>query len=120
MRRRSIRRKRSEGIAATLDSLGESVTTEAEAQKSAAIYHQLLDAIEARKLNANVSVKLTQMGMDLDHGLAGPLRGNKLSMFEGGYRVPGIGLPRSAHCDAIAHPLEREEDGYRAERGVAQ
>jgi proline dehydrogenase len=59
-----------EGIAATLDSLGESVTTEAEAQKSAAIYHQLLDAIEARKLNANVSVKLSQVGMDFDPALA--------------------------------------------------
>jgi proline dehydrogenase len=59
-----------EGIAATLDSLGESVTTEAEAQKSADIYHQLLDAIEARKLNANVSVKLSQVGMDFDPILA--------------------------------------------------
>jgi proline dehydrogenase len=59
-----------EGIAATLDSLGESVTSEAEARKSADIYHQLLDAIEARKLNANVSVKLSQLGMDFDHALA--------------------------------------------------
>jgi len=59
-----------EGIAATLDSLGESVTTEAEAQRSADIYHQLLDAIEARKLNANVSVKLSQVGMDFDPALA--------------------------------------------------
>ncbi|RXH55259.1 proline dehydrogenase family protein [Granulicella sibirica] len=59
-----------EGIAASLDSLGESVATEAEAQKSAAIYFQLLDAIESRKLNANVSVKLTQMGMDFDPALA--------------------------------------------------
>ena len=38
-----------EGIAASLDSLGESVATEPEAQKSAAIYFQLLDAIETRK-----------------------------------------------------------------------
>src|ERR1700734_4273810 len=59
-----------EGIAATLDSLGESVTTEFEARKSADIYHQLLDAIEARKLNANVSVKLSQVGMDFDPALA--------------------------------------------------
>jgi len=59
-----------EGIAATLDSLGESVNTEAEAQISADIYHQLLDAIEARKLNANVSVKLSQVGMDFDPALA--------------------------------------------------
>jgi proline dehydrogenase len=59
-----------EGIAVSLDSLGESVMTEVEARKSAAIYHQLLDAIEQRGLNANVSVKLTQMGMDFDPALA--------------------------------------------------
>ncbi len=59
-----------EGIAVSLDSLGESVNDEAHARASAAIYHQLLDAIETRKLNANVSVKLTQMGMDFDPALA--------------------------------------------------
>ena len=55
-----------EGIAVTLDALGESVTTEAEARASAAVYHEMLDAIAARKLNANVSLKLSQMGMDFD------------------------------------------------------
>ena len=58
------------GIAATLDSLGENVSTPEEAERSAAIYHRLLDAIGERKLQSNVSVKLTQMGMDLDPGLA--------------------------------------------------
>ncbi len=58
------------GIAATLDSLGENVNTPEEAQHSAAIYHRLLDAIGERRLNANASVKLTQMGMDLGAGLA--------------------------------------------------
>ena len=59
-----------EGMAATLDSLGENVHTPEEAERSAAIYHRLIDAIKARKLNANVSVKLTQMGMDLGVDLA--------------------------------------------------
>jgi proline dehydrogenase len=59
-----------QGIAATLDSLGENVNTPEEAQHSAAIYHRLLDAIGERHLNANASVKLTQMGMDLGAGLA--------------------------------------------------
>ncbi|HEU5342360.1 proline dehydrogenase family protein [Edaphobacter sp.] len=59
-----------EGIAVTLDSLGESVTTAAEAQASAAVYHQLLDLIQQRGLNANVSVKLSQVGMDFDPALA--------------------------------------------------
>ena len=59
-----------EGIAVTLDSLGESVTVESEARASAGIYHELLDAVRSRKLNANVSVKLTQVGMDIDPALA--------------------------------------------------
>ena len=61
-----------QGIASTLDSLGENVTTPQEAQRSADIYHRLLDAIQTRQFKANVSVKLTQMGMDLDpeHELA--------------------------------------------------
>jgi len=59
-----------ESIAVTLDALGESVTTEAEARESARVYHEMLDAIAARKLNANVSLKLTQMGMDFDPALA--------------------------------------------------
>ena len=59
-----------EGIAVSLDSLGESVLDVAQAEASAAIYHRLIDEIETRGLKANVSVKLTQMGMDLDPGLA--------------------------------------------------
>ena len=59
-----------QGMAVTLDSLGESVTSEAEAQRAAAIYHRLLDAIAERKLDANISVKLTQMGLGLSAELA--------------------------------------------------
>jgi len=59
-----------EGMAVTLDSLGESVTSEFEAHQSAEVYHRLLDALAGRKLNANISVKLTQMGLDLSPELA--------------------------------------------------
>jgi proline dehydrogenase len=59
-----------QGMAVTLDSLGESVTTEAEAVAAAMVYHHLLDAIAARKLNANISVKLTQMGLSISPALA--------------------------------------------------
>jgi len=54
-----------EGIDVTLDSLGESVLEVAQAEQSGAVYHQLLGAIAARNLRANVSVKLTQVGMDI-------------------------------------------------------
>jgi len=59
-----------QGMTATLDSLGESVSTEAEAHRSAEIYHRLLDAIAAQKLKANISVKLTQMGLEMSPELA--------------------------------------------------
>ena len=60
----------SQGLAVTLDSLGENVTTPAQARQSAQVYHWLLDAIADSKLDANVSLKLTQMGMDLSPDLA--------------------------------------------------
>lgn len=59
-----------QGMTVTLDSLGESVTSEAEAHRAADVYHQLLDLIAARKLKANISVKLTQMGLEISPGLA--------------------------------------------------
>jgi proline dehydrogenase len=59
-----------QGMSVTLDSLGESVTSEVEAHSSAEVYHRLLDSIAANKLNANISVKLTQMGLELSPALA--------------------------------------------------
>ena len=53
------------GITATLDLLGESVTMEAEALETGSTYLRVLDEIERRKLDANVSVKLTALGQDI-------------------------------------------------------
>lgn len=53
------------GITASLDLLGESVTNEAEARETGRQYLQLLDEIAKRKLDANVSVKLTALGQDI-------------------------------------------------------
>jgi len=59
-----------QGMTVTLDSLGESVSSEVEAHRAAEVYHQLLDWIGVHKLNANISVKLTQMGLELSPDLA--------------------------------------------------
>lgn len=59
-----------QGMSVSLDSLGESVTSDTEAHRAAEVYHRLMDAIAERKLNANVSVKLTQMGLLLSPDLA--------------------------------------------------
>jgi proline dehydrogenase len=58
------------GIHVTVDNLGENVTNRDEALHSRDLYHQLLDEIDKRKLDANVSCKLTHMGLDVDEQLA--------------------------------------------------
>ena len=58
------------GMSVSVDNLGENVTNIAEAKESAALYNELIDDITSRKLNANVSLKLTHMGLDLDPALA--------------------------------------------------
>jgi proline dehydrogenase len=58
------------GSSVSIDNLGENVTNADEAHASAQLYHQLLDDIAAHKLNANISLKLTHMGLDVDEQLA--------------------------------------------------
>lgn len=65
----AVRELNGRGIAASLDLLGESVTTADEARASAATIVQILERIAADRLDCNVSVKLTQLGLDLDRGL---------------------------------------------------
>ena len=58
------------GIGVSIDNLGENVTNADEARASAQLYHHLLDEIAAHKLNANISLKLTHMGLDVDQKMA--------------------------------------------------
>ena len=54
------------GICATMDVLGEEVTLKSEAEEASEIYLKLLETIEKEKLDSNVSVKLTQFGLQID------------------------------------------------------
>ena len=56
-------------ITASLDLLGESVTDEAEAVVARDLYLKILDRMAANGVEVNVSVKLTQMGLDVDEDL---------------------------------------------------
>ena len=58
------------GMTVSVDNLGENVTNAQEAEASAQLYHRLLDLITERGLRANVSIKLTHMGLDVDAELA--------------------------------------------------
>ena len=57
------------GIKSSLDLLGESVAVEAEATAARDQYLAMLDRMAAQGVEVNVSVKLTQMGLDIDEDL---------------------------------------------------
>lgn len=65
----AIRQLNAKGITATLDLLGESVHNENEARESARAYIEMLDRIRQARLDANVSLKLTAMGLDISEDL---------------------------------------------------
>jgi len=54
-----------EGISVTLDHLGESVTSLSEAAEARDVYLRTLEAIHSSGIDGNVSLKLTQFGLDL-------------------------------------------------------
>ena len=66
---RVVRRLNAEGKLATIDVLGEEVTAAAEAGEIAGAYHRVLARIEGERLEANISVKLTGLGLALDVAL---------------------------------------------------
>jgi proline dehydrogenase len=65
----AVKQLNSKGITATLDLLGESVRNETEARESAHQYLRMMEEIRREKLDANASVKLTAMGLDVSEEL---------------------------------------------------
>ena len=65
----AVRALNAKGITASLDLLGESVTNESEARQTGKEYLRILDRINAEKLDGNVSLKLTAMGLDISEDL---------------------------------------------------
>jgi proline dehydrogenase len=97
------------GMSVTIDNLGENVTNPDEARQSAELYHQILDAIAAKRLNANISLKLTHMGLDVDEKLArdivSGLVAKAASMPNGFARVDMEGSPYTQRTLDFVHEL---------------
>ena len=98
-------------MSVTIDNLGENVTNPDEARQSAELYRQILDAIAAKRLNANVSLKLTHMGLDVDEELAqdivAGLVAKAAAMTSGFVRVDMEGSPYTQRTLDFVHQLHR-------------
>ena len=66
----AIERLHAQGLRTTVDVLGESVTVAEDARAAAGRYLGALDALAARDLDRNVSLKPSQMGLAIDRALA--------------------------------------------------
>lgn len=65
----TVRQLNGRGMMATIDVLGEFIHVPSEAQQAAALYKQVMEAIARERMDANISIKLTQMGLLLDKDL---------------------------------------------------
>ncbi|KPK88919.1 hypothetical protein AMJ80_10485 [bacterium SM23_31] len=62
----AVKKLNEKGISATLDLLGESVNSIEDTQKARDKIIETLDAIHTSGIDSNVSIKLTQLGLDID------------------------------------------------------
>jgi proline dehydrogenase len=113
------------GMGVSLDNLGENVTNAEEARGSAQVYHQLLQEIEKRKLQANVSVKLTHMGLDVEEGLARELVSSLVGQAVASnprnfVRVDMEGSPYTQRTLEFVHELHRQPGNAGAVGAVIQ
>ena len=95
----AVKQLNAKGITATLDLLGESVTNEAEARAAGREYMTMLDQITARKLDANVSVKLTAMGLDVSEDLCVAIMQQILEKARGYASFVRLDMESSAYTD---------------------
>ena len=100
------------GMSVSIDNLGENVTNADEARHSAQLYHQILDAISANQLNANISLKLTHMGLDVDEAMARDLVSGLVAKAAamnppGFVRVDMEGSPYTQRTLDFVHELHR-------------
>lgn len=64
----AVKNINADGLLVTLDHLGESVSNREEALEATQSAIDIFDAIETSGVKSNVSVKLTQLGLDIDKG----------------------------------------------------
>ena len=65
----AVRQIQSAGLLSTLDYLGESVASLAEAETATREYLQLIEAVDRAGVERNLSLKLTQLGLDVDRAI---------------------------------------------------
>jgi proline dehydrogenase len=102
----AVRALNQQGISASLDELGESVHNEREARNTRDTYLRILDSIASSKLDANVSVKLTALGLDISEDLCVTLMHDLLERARQHKTFVRIDMEGSAYTDRTLRLFE--------------
>ena len=103
---RAIQGLNAKGISASIDLLGESVSNEREARNAGATYLDMLDRIAERRLDANVSVKLTAMGLDISEELCVSIMHDVLSRAQALNTFVRLDMESSAYTERTLRLFE--------------
>jgi proline dehydrogenase len=115
----AVRALNGKGITASLDLLGESVTNEREARDAANAYLTILDQIHQQGLNANVSVKLTAMGLDISEELCVGIMHDVLGRAQAYNSFVRLDMESSAYTERTLRLFEeRLYPTYKAHVGI--
>jgi len=108
------------GQSASLDLLGENVSDEAGARRAAERYIAIFDRIAREKLDANVSLKLTQLGLDLSDGLCQELAEKIVARATELGNFVRLDMESSAHTQRTVDIVKRVRAKYSAVGAVMQ
>ena len=108
------------GQSASLDLLGENVTDEAGARRVAEGYFATFDRIAREKLDANVSLKLTQLGLDLSELLCEELIEKIVAYATGMGNFVRIDMEGSAYTQRTVEITKRVRAKYAGTGTVMQ
>ena len=115
----AVRTLNARGIRASLDLLGESVTNDREARGTRDAYIEILSRIHAQRLDANVSVKLTAMGLDISEELCVSLMQDVLARAQQYNTFVRVDMESSEYTDRTLHLFEhRLYPHYRNHVGI--
>jgi proline dehydrogenase len=102
----AVRDVNASGMTASLDLLGESVTNDSEARAARDEYLLMLDQIHERRLDANVSVKLTAMGLDISEELCIAIMHDIVARAQAYRNFVRIDMEGSAHTEITLRLFE--------------
>jgi proline dehydrogenase len=114
-----VRSLNANGASASLDLLGESVTNEREARATGAEYVEILDRIQQQGLDANVSLKLTAMGLDISEELCISIMHDVLDRARDYGTFVRLDMESSAYTDrTLSLFYDRLYPAYKANVGI--